>query len=647
MKEADKLEVLEAPSGVTFVSRFVDELPQDPLGLEHSKRPRQVESACYSRVEPSKTLAPRCIAFSNDLSEDIGLSSVLLLSSDHQEPSVLERVLSGNALFDGMQPYSMCYGGHQFGNWAGQLGDGRAINLGEIEAQPSESKSGEPNSNTSKSNKPNLDEPKSDEPGRIWQLQLKGAGRTPYSRHADGLAVLRSSVREFLCSESMYYLGIPTTRALSLCLTGDSVERDMFYDGRPQMEPGAVVCRVSKSFIRFGSFEIFAARGDFETLEKLAAYTIKHHFSHLQTQWRENKANAYLDMFREVASTTKTMIIDWMRVGFVHGVMNTDNMSILGETIDYGPYGWLDNFDPQWTPNTTDKQHKRYRYGNQAAIAQWNLLQLANALFPLIKKAEPLEDILKQFAVSYENDFLIMRLRKLGFDHVAHGFLAENTPSVTELSETRSDKEIKVSLDTIQKKNIENLLDKLDECLIGDSWDMTLFYRCLATFLQVSFKSNNHEKFSSHANMKIASDLSSALSCDGNKRTILIDGFSNAYYGKLGGNCGKADKDDSSDDLDSLASWIRDYLGVCILNDSLVSEQVEFMNSVNPYIILRNYITQEAIDLAYAGDYSRIYKLQQAFMTPYEENENTKPFSLKRPGWALNKAGCSTLSCSS
>ena len=214
MIEVGSLNVLEAPKGMTFTSRFVDELPQDALGLEHSKRPRQVESACYSRVEPSKTLAPRCIAFSNDLSKELGFSFVLSPDEDKQDLRVCERVLSGNALFDGMQPYAMCYGGHQFGNWAGQLGDGRAINLGEIEARSSEANSGEP---------------------MTWQLQLKGAGRTPYSRHADGLAVLRSSIREYLCSESMHYLGIPTTRALSLCLTGDSVERDMFYDGRPQI----------------------------------------------------------------------------------------------------------------------------------------------------------------------------------------------------------------------------------------------------------------------------------------------------------------------------------------------------------------------------------------------------------------------------
>ncbi|MBU2430995.1 MAG: YdiU family protein, partial [Proteobacteria bacterium] len=190
---------------IEFDNQFVKNLPGDP---EKNNFRRQVEGACYSRVHPVKTAGPKRIIHSKEMAQDLGFSE------EFCESDTFVRVFSGNALMPGMDPFAMCYGGHQFGNWAGQLGDGRAINLGEIITPAS---------------------------GR-QMLQLKGSGPTPYSRNADGLAVLRSSIREFLCSEAMFHLGIPTTRALSLVLTGEQVERDMFYDGHPKLEPGAIVC---------------------------------------------------------------------------------------------------------------------------------------------------------------------------------------------------------------------------------------------------------------------------------------------------------------------------------------------------------------------------------------------------------------------
>jgi len=302
---------------------------------------RQVEHACYSFVKPTVVKDPKLVVFSSEMAEQLGLTKDECISA------TFPKVFSGNELLEGMAPYAQCYGGHQFGHWAGQLGDGRAINLAEV----------------------------LDQHNQIQVLQLKGAGPTPYSRTADGLAVLRSSVREFICSEAMHHLGVPTTRALSLVTTGEEVVRDMFYDGHPEAEPGAIVCRVAPSFLRFGSYELFASRGDIETLRTLADYTIRHHFSHLG----EPSVETYIKWFDEVCQSTAKMIVEWMRVGFVHGVMNTDNMSILGLTIDYGPYGWLEPYDPNWTPNTTDASGRRYRFGHQGQIAQWNLVQLANA----------------------------------------------------------------------------------------------------------------------------------------------------------------------------------------------------------------------------------------------------------------------------
>ncbi len=334
-----------------FDNRFVTELPADP---EAGPRLRQVEGALYSRVDPTPVAAPRLVAHSPEVAALLGIAA-----ADVESPAFAQ-VFGGNALIEGMQPYAANYGGHQFGHWAGQLGDGRAISLGEtINAA-----------------------------GERWELQLKGAGRTPYSRSADGRAVLRSSIREFLASEAMHHLGVPTTRALCLVATGEPVVRDMFYDGRPRPEPGAIVCRVAPSFIRFGNFELPASRGDVDLLERLVGFTIGRDFPELVADGDIQALRA--EWFGQVCERTARMVAHWMRVGFVHGVMNTDNLSILGLTIDYGPYGWIDDFDPEWTPNTTDAENRRYRYGNQAEVAHWNLARLATALVPLFAGPEPL-----------------------------------------------------------------------------------------------------------------------------------------------------------------------------------------------------------------------------------------------------------------
>ncbi|KRE86907.1 hypothetical protein ASG75_01690 [Rhodanobacter sp. Soil772] len=343
-----------------FDNTFVRELPGDP---EQGARLRQVDGALYSRVDPTPVAAPRLLAHSAEMAATLGFSA-----ADVATPEFAQ-LFGGNALLDGMQPYAANYGGHQFGNWAGQLGDGRAISLGEV----------------------------INAAGERWELQLKGAGLTPYSRGADGRAVLRSSVREFLCSEAMHHLGVPTTRALSLVGTGEAVLRDMFYDGHAAPEPGAIVCRVAPSFIRFGNFELPTSRGDIALLRQLVEFTIRRDFPELDGQGEA----LYAAWFTQVCERTAAMMAHWMRVGFVHGVMNTDNMSILGLTIDYGPYGWVDNYDPEWTPNTTDAQRRRYRFGQQPNVAWWNLSCLAGALAPLFDGVGPLEAGLQHYAAAY------------------------------------------------------------------------------------------------------------------------------------------------------------------------------------------------------------------------------------------------------
>jgi len=360
---------------LAFDNQFTSHLPADPIEENHR---RQVQQALYSRVRPTAVRAPTLIAYSPEAAALLGLDR-----ADCESERFLG-AMSGNQLLPGMDPHATCYGGHQFGNWAGQLGDGRAINLGEVTVGDAH-----------------------------WMLQLKGAGPTPYSRTADGLAVLRSSVREFLCSEAMFHLGVPTTRALSLVTTGEGVVRDMLYDGNPQTEPGAVVCRLSSSFVRFGHFQMLTARGEEALLRQFTDFVIRREFPHLCGP-DELGRDTYVRWFNEVCERTAALMVHWMRVGFVHGVMNTDNMSILGETIDYGPYGWLEDFDPNWTPNTTDAGNRRYRYAQQPAIAQWNLMQLANAVLPLVGEPQPLEEALSAFAGTYQASWQQMMADKLG-----------------------------------------------------------------------------------------------------------------------------------------------------------------------------------------------------------------------------------------
>lgn len=357
---------------INFTNLFISNLPSDSI-LENFVR--SVENACYSFVNPTPCSKPTLIHWSNETADLLNINNL-------SRPSK-ESLFSGNYIHPSSKPYAMNYAGHQFGYWAGQLGDGRAINLGEI---------------------------------NNYALQLKGAGKTPYSRKGDGLAVLRSSIREYICSEAMYYLNIPTTRSLCLIKSGDNVLRDILYDGNAAYEKGAIVTRVAPSFIRFGNFELLAAQNDIKNLKKLADFTILNYFPQIEI----NSSTKYNLFFNEVCLLTKKMIIDWLRVGFVHGVMNTDNMSILGLTIDYGPYGWLDEYNTNWTPNTTDTQNKRYCFGNQSDIAIWNLIQLANALYPLINKTNDLEKSIQNFVTDFQIEYEQMMSAKLGINNQSH-----------------------------------------------------------------------------------------------------------------------------------------------------------------------------------------------------------------------------------
>lgn len=510
-----------------FANRFTHELPPDP---ETANFRRQVYGACFSRVQPTPVAAPKTVAWSPEVADLLGLDPAWCESEEFAD------IFAGNLVPEGADPFAMNYGGHQFGHWAGQLGDGRAIALGEVV----------------------------DRDGVHQMLQLKGAGPTPYSRTADGRAVLRSSLREFLCSEAMHHLGIPTTRALSLVETGDAVVRDILYNGNPLPEPGAVVCRVAPSFTRFGSFQLPASRGELDVLRRLVDFTIRNDFPGFDPA----DIGAW---FAEVCSRTARLVVDWMRVGFVHGVLNTDNMSILGLTIDYGPYGWLEDFDPGWTPNTTDAGTLRYRYGSQPEVAHWNLLQLANALVQLTQAPEPLEEGLARYGSAFTEGFASMTRARLGWgDGPAHD-------------------------------GDDELVGELFRVLTLTEVDQVLFFRGL-----------------------------SQVSVDAPDIGVLAD--AGAFY----------ELPDQA-----LSAWLEQWAARARAADLPEGARVKAMDALNPKYVLRNYLAQEAIDAAEAGDTGLLHELLDVLRRPYDDQPGKERFAARRPEWARKRVGCSMLSCSS
>ena len=325
-----------------------------------------------TEVMPTPVPEPTWVAQNFKLGQDLGLPDEWLNGTEGLA------VFSGNGLWEGMEPRASVYSGHQFGQWAGQLGDGRALSLGEF-----------------------------DGPKGPIEIQLKGAGKTPYSRMGDGRAVLRSSIREYLCSEAMAGLGIPTTRAL--CLTGSPLPIL-----REELETAAVVTRTAPSFVRFGHFEHFANIADpkgIERLKQLADFIIAHHFP---TEGISS-ANPYAQLLERVTVSTANLIAQWQAVGFCHGVMNTDNMSILGLTLDYGPFQFLDGFNPQHICNHSDSMG-RYAYGRQPQVAYWNLFCLAQALMPLIEEQDLAMNALETYKTTFAESWEIGFLNKLGLD---------------------------------------------------------------------------------------------------------------------------------------------------------------------------------------------------------------------------------------
>ncbi len=356
----------------------------------------------HQKVEPTSVPAPYLVGFSSEAAALIELDP-----REFERPEFVE-VFAGNRLLSGMQPVAMRYSGHQFGHYVPQLGDGRAILLGQVKTSA----------------------------GASWDLHLKGAGQTAFSRMGDGRAVLRSSIREFLACEAMASLGIPTTRAL--CVIGTDME--VF---REDIETGALVTRMAPSHVRFGSFEIFAHRGQKENVRLLADYVIEHHYPHLK-----GEPNLYLSLFREVVLRTARLIAMWQSVGFAHGVLNTDNMSILGITLDYGPYGFIEEFEPGFICNHSDDSG-RYSLEQQPNIGYWNLSALGSAMLSLFSREEAIGTV-REYPELFNDSINELMSAKLG--------LTKRESSDTELW--------------------QKLLDLLAEGRV----DFTNFFRTLSSF---------------------------------------------------------------------------------------------------------------------------------------------------------------------
>ncbi len=323
------------------------------FGLSLENHYARLPEDFYTRMPAEKVgTTPRLIHANQDAAALLDLDPQLF-----KDPRFVD-VAAGHRPLEGFKPLAMVYSGHQFGVWAGQLGDGRALLIGQVRNRK----------------------------GQLWDIQLKGAGKTPYSRFGDGRAVMRSTIREYLCSEAMAALGVPTSRALAIVATGETVMRET-------QEPGAVLTRLAQSHVRFGHFEHFFHRGQKDQVRALADYVIAEYFPAL--------AGDYAGWFGAVVKATAELIARWQAVGFAHGVMNTDNMSILGLTMDYGPYGFMDGYDPRFVCNHSDEQG-RYSFINQPMIAHWNLRALALALSDLIPT-----DVLLEKLTSYEDHFAI------------------------------------------------------------------------------------------------------------------------------------------------------------------------------------------------------------------------------------------------
>ncbi|KAK9906728.1 hypothetical protein WJX75_006965 [Coccomyxa subellipsoidea] len=618
--EAEVRGVMGVLEALLFDNLALRALPVDDK--EGSER-RPVRRACYARVKPTPVDNPRLVAASP--------SALALLDLDmtQMERQELVEVMSGNRLLPGMDPAAHCYCGHQFGNFAGQLGDGAVIYLGEV----------------------------INSAGARWEVQLKGAGLTPFSRQADGRKVLRSSIREFLASEALHHLGIATTRAGCIMTSDTQVVRDMLYNGNPQSERASLVMRIAPTFFRFGSFEIFKKTdtqtgragpsydedGDIERkmLPVMLDHIIKTFFPEIwedilvdadQSAEQRRKAddqrrNMYLDFYSEVVRRTCQLVAAWQCVGFCHGVLNTDNMSILGLTIDYGPYGFLDRYDPEHVCNHSDDDG-RYSYEAQPGVCLWNCEKLAEALAPVLDPSMARAQLDTLFTQEYTRTYQRIMRQKLGL------------------------------LELVDEDRDAQLVADLLEVMHKTGADFTNTFRWLATVEMpplfspsIGAQADKQSSASRTAEAGASNGASSSESGEGaflervlgslatpqelaeaarprmhphNLRVMLQFAHNDLLLASMGTTkevlqqemarllrseeLGKLDAATKArTDSEAWRGWLRRYrvrLQQEVDAGADPQRRISTMNGINPRYVLRNWIAQRAIDAAEKGDYS-------------------------------------------
>lgn len=597
-----------------FDNVALKKLPLDP---SEEQGVRQVKGACFSRVTPQPLTKPRFVAVSHQALALLGLDGEEVVN-DPLGPEYL----SGSKVMLGSEPAAHCYCGHQFGQFAGQLGDGAACYLGEVKV-------------------PSGQDPEllRENPSGRWEIQVKGAGLTPYSRQADGRKVLRSSIREFLCSEAMFFLGVPTTRAGSVVTSDSRVIRDVYYNGHARHERCSVVLRIAPTFIRFGSFEIFKPADEFtgrqgpsygrdEIRGQMMDYVIEMFYPEIQQNYPD-RVERNVAFFREVVLRTARLVAQWQCVGFCHGVLNTDNMSILGLTLDYGPYGFMDRFDPDFICNASDNSG-RYSYQAQPAICRWNLVKLAEALAPELPP-DRAEAVLEEYLDLYNRFYLENMRKKLGL-------LKKEDPEdeimITKLLQTMHNTGADFtntfrSLSLISCPTEEN--SEGEEDSVKKATDLLIEQCASLEELKAANKPTMDPRELAML-LSMAQSNPTLFQMISDRATIArqLERLS-----KLKDLMETTQEELKTKQAEDWTSWITQYrkrLARELEGQSDVQavqeERVRVMDSTNPRVILRNYIAQNAIEAAENGDFSEVQRVLKVLEKPFSSQPG-----LELPAW--------------
>mmetsp|Transcript_27404 Transcript_27404/g.26199 ORF Transcript_27404/g.26199 Transcript_27404/m.26199 type:complete len:691 (+) Transcript_27404:27-2099(+) len=606
---------LAATAALKFDNRNLRDLPVDK---ETRNFARQVPNAIFSRCQPTPVNSPDLIACSVDALKLLGLE----ISDDQKSASpdklsdatrkMLEEYFSGNVLLPGSETSAHVYCGHQFGNFAGQLGDGAAIGLGEVMHKD-----------------------------KRWELQLKGAGLTPFSRTADGRKVLRSSIREFLCSEAMHFLHVPTTRAATLVTSKSTVQRDPFYDGNVLDEKCTVVSRTAPNFFRFGSFEIFkydgGRKGPSAGNEELKRTLLDHVLTYYpEIDKNDSSEEQYAALYTEVVRRTAELVARWQTVGFVHGVLNTDNMSIMGLTVDYGPFAFEEYFDPDFTPNGSDGS-ARYTYDAQPSICKWNLNKLAEQLKPLLPIAHAKEILNTHYDDAYEQYYLSFMRNKMGLLSPQAGDkqLIEDYFNTMAKTQTDFTDSFQALISYADDRDASNQKEILLERLVSRSAtpsDLTAMLRRKMKIQRLGMHPDQIQQLWSMLE-KSPEEISSMF---GGAPVDAIRAEIEGEMKKLEGQTKAAQtiqrlqtlsaKDKTTDDREMWRVWLDLYhtrLNAEIDSSEEKKRRIKVMRDSNPTFVLRNWIAEDAIQAAERGSYKEINVILEMLQTPFAPQFST------------------------